>query len=61
MTIPTQPDVVRRHVDDALGRGGRAGVGGSDAVGERYIQPTVLADVPEDSVCDRPRRPSARP
>ncbi len=49
MTLPTQVDVVRRHIDDALSRGATAVVGGRDAVGERFIQPTVLTDVPEDS------------
>ncbi|HUK70388.1 MAG TPA: aldehyde dehydrogenase family protein [Streptosporangiaceae bacterium] len=49
MTMPTQSGVIRRHIADALARGGRAVVGGSDAVGERYVQPTVLLDVPEDS------------
>jgi aldehyde dehydrogenase (NAD+) len=54
MTMPSQVDVVRRHVDDAIARGGRAVVGGPTAVGERYVQPTVLVDVPEDSeaVCE---------
>ena len=50
MTMPSQVDVVRRHVDDALARGGRAVVGGEDAIGERFVQPTVLVDVPEDSL-----------
>ena len=49
ITMPAQVDVIRRHVDDALARGGRALVGGSDAVGDRWVQPTVLVDVPEDS------------
>jgi aldehyde dehydrogenase (NAD+) len=49
ITMPGQLDVIRRHIDDALARGGRAVVGGADAVGERYVQPTVLVDVPEDS------------
>lgn len=49
MTMPSQLDVVRRHIDDALARGGRAVVGGGDAVGDAYVQPTVLVDVPEDS------------
>jgi len=54
MTMPSQLDVVRRHVDDALGRGGRALVGGAEAVGDRFVEPTVLVDVPEDSeaVCE---------
>lgn len=49
ITMPEQREVIERHVQDALARGGRALVGGADAVGERYVQPTVLVDVPEDS------------
>ena len=49
MTQPRQVEVVRRHIDDALARGGRAVVGGPEAVGERFVQPTVLTDVPPDS------------
>lgn len=49
MTMPRQLDVVRRHVADALARGGQAVVGGAEAVGDRFAQPTVLVDVPEDS------------
>ncbi len=50
MTMPAQAGVIRRHIADALARGGTALAGGLDAVGERYVQPTVLVDVPEDSV-----------
>ncbi len=53
MTMPGQLDVVRRHIADALQRGGTALIGGTDAIGDRYIQPTVLVDVPEDSVAVR--------
>jgi aldehyde dehydrogenase (NAD+) len=49
ITMPKQLEVIRRHVADALARGGRALVGGADAVGERFVQPTVLVDVPEDA------------
>ncbi|HET9140700.1 aldehyde dehydrogenase family protein [Actinophytocola sp.] len=49
ITMPAQLGIIRRHIADALARGGRALVGGSDAVGDRYVQPTVLVDVPEDS------------
>ncbi|WP_216211440.1 aldehyde dehydrogenase family protein [Amycolatopsis aidingensis] len=49
MTMPSQLEVIRRHIADALARGGRALTGGPDAVGERCVQPTVLVDVPEDS------------
>jgi acyl-CoA reductase-like NAD-dependent aldehyde dehydrogenase len=49
MTMPGQVDVVRRHISDALARGGRAVIGGPDSVQPPYIQPVVLVDVPEDS------------
>ncbi|WP_236790498.1 aldehyde dehydrogenase family protein [Amycolatopsis sp. GM8] len=49
ITMPSQLDVIRRHIADGPARGGRALTGGKDAVGERFVQPTVLVDVPEDS------------
>ncbi|TWP38623.1 aldehyde dehydrogenase family protein [Leekyejoonella antrihumi] len=49
MTLPKQIDVIRDHVNDALRRGGRAVLGGAEAVGERFVAPTILVDVPEDS------------
>ena len=49
MTLPSQVEVARRHIEDALSRGGRAVVGGPDAVGDRFVQPTVLTDVPPES------------
>ncbi|TNC26101.1 aldehyde dehydrogenase family protein [Amycolatopsis alkalitolerans] len=47
ITMPAQLEVIRRHIADALAHGGRALTGGK--VGERYVEPTVLVDVPEDS------------
>ncbi|MCW0215135.1 MAG: aldehyde dehydrogenase family protein [Pseudonocardia sp.] len=49
MTLPSQTDVVRRHVADALARGGRAVVGGEDSVRPPFVDPVVIVDVPEDS------------
>ncbi|TDQ05394.1 aldehyde dehydrogenase family protein [Labedaea rhizosphaerae] len=49
ITMPGQLDIIRRHIADALGQGATALVGGADAVGERFVQPTVLVDVPEDA------------
>jgi aldehyde dehydrogenase (NAD+) len=49
ITMPKQLDVIRSHIADALARGGTAVLGGPDAVGERFVQPTILVDVPEDS------------
>jgi aldehyde dehydrogenase (NAD+) len=53
ITMPGQIDIIRRHVQDAVDHGGRALVGGPDAVGDRYVRPTVLVDVPEDSAAVR--------
>ena len=47
ITMPGQVEVIRRHIDDALARGGRALLGGPDAVRPPYVSPTVLVDVPE--------------
>jgi acyl-CoA reductase-like NAD-dependent aldehyde dehydrogenase len=49
ITMPAQVTVIRRHITDALTRGGRALLGGDGAVGNRYVQPTVLVDVPDDA------------
>ena len=49
ITMPSQVDVIKRHVDDAIAHGGRALLGGPVAVGDRFVQPTILVDVPEDS------------
>ena len=53
ITMPAQLEIIKRHIADALARGGRALVGGEGAVGDRYVQPTVLVDVPEDSAAVR--------
>src|SRR6266568_2599054 len=49
ITMPKQLMVIREHIADALTKGGRALLGGVDSVGDRFVQPTVLVDVPEDS------------
>ena len=53
ITMPAQLDTIRRHIDDALARGGRAVLGGSDAVAPPYAHPTILVDVPEDAAAVR--------
>ena len=52
-TMPSQVETVRRHVADALRRGGRAVVGGESSVDVTGIGPTILVDVPEDSAAVR--------
>jgi acyl-CoA reductase-like NAD-dependent aldehyde dehydrogenase len=53
ITMPGQLDVIRRHIDDALAHGGRAVLGGPDAVQPPYVLPTILVDVPSDSAAVR--------
>ncbi|HXH57316.1 aldehyde dehydrogenase family protein [Iamia sp.] len=52
ITMPGQLEVIRSHIADALARGGRALIGGADAVDDRYARPTVLVDVPEDALAN---------
>lgn len=49
MTMPSQLDVVRRHIDAALADGGRAVLGGPESVKAPYVDPVVLVEVPEHS------------
>jgi succinate-semialdehyde dehydrogenase/glutarate-semialdehyde dehydrogenase len=49
ITMPRQLDIIRDHIDDALAKGGRAVLGGAEAVQPPYVSPTVLVDVPADS------------
>jgi acyl-CoA reductase-like NAD-dependent aldehyde dehydrogenase len=49
MTMPRQIDVIRKHLDDALSRGGHAAAGGPEAVDPPYVRPVILTDVPEDA------------
>lgn len=50
---PEQLDIVRHHIDDALGKGARAVLGGADAVHPPFVYPTILVDVPEDALAIR--------
>ena len=53
MTMPSQVEIVRRHVTDALSGGGTALVGGDSAVGETFVEPVVIVDAPESSAAVR--------
>jgi acyl-CoA reductase-like NAD-dependent aldehyde dehydrogenase len=54
ITMPGQLDVIKRHIDDAVARGGKAIIGGPQSVKEPYVEPVILLDVPDDSsaVCE---------
>jgi succinate-semialdehyde dehydrogenase / glutarate-semialdehyde dehydrogenase len=49
ITMPGQVEIIRRHVDDAVERGGTAVLGGTDAVRPPYVAPIVLVGVPDDA------------
>jgi aldehyde dehydrogenase (NAD+) len=49
-TMPSQIKVIQSHIDDAIARGGKALLGGSNSVHAPFVEPVVLADVPEDSL-----------
>ncbi|ASF11990.1 putative aldehyde dehydrogenase [Nocardia brasiliensis NBRC 14402] len=49
MTMPSQIDIVRKHIDDALKNGGTAVLGGPESVKAPFIEPVVLLDVDENS------------
>ncbi|WP_280270972.1 aldehyde dehydrogenase family protein [Nocardia wallacei] len=49
ITMPKQVDIIRRHIEDALARGARLLLGGTAGIRGQFVQPTILADVPEDA------------
>ena len=49
MTLPSQAEVVDKHVADAVARGGQVLAGGPEPVEPPYLRPVVLTDVPEGS------------
>ena len=53
MTMPSQREIVSRHIADALDAGGRAVLGGRDSASSRVCSPVVLVDVPEGSAAVR--------
>jgi acyl-CoA reductase-like NAD-dependent aldehyde dehydrogenase len=49
ITMPSQIAIIKSHIDDAIAKGAKVVMGGSHAVGERFVQPTILTHVPENS------------
>lgn len=49
ITMPSQVEVIKRHLEDAIRRGAHAVVGGLDSVRGTSVDPVVLTDVPEDA------------
>jgi acyl-CoA reductase-like NAD-dependent aldehyde dehydrogenase len=50
ITMPAQLDVIAAHLAAAQADGGQAVLGGTDAVQPPFVAPSVLVDVPEDSI-----------
>jgi succinate-semialdehyde dehydrogenase / glutarate-semialdehyde dehydrogenase len=49
--LPTQIPAIQSHIEDALERGASAAVGGpASSTDGRYLQPTILVDVPADAL-----------
>jgi acyl-CoA reductase-like NAD-dependent aldehyde dehydrogenase len=48
ITMPSQIDIIREHIADALAKGGTAVTGGQ--IDGTLVQPTILTGVPEDSL-----------
>lgn len=48
ITMPSQVDVIRRHIADAVSKGGKVVTGGG--IDGTLVQPTILTGVPEDSL-----------
>jgi acyl-CoA reductase-like NAD-dependent aldehyde dehydrogenase len=49
-TMPSQLKVIKAHIDDAASKGATFLLGGRDAIKGGYVEPVILADVPEDSL-----------
>ena len=50
ITMPAQLDVIAAHLAAAQADGGQAVLGGTDSVQPPFVVPSVLVDVPEDSI-----------
>jgi len=48
ITLPSQVDIIRRHLDDATRKGAKVLVGGADKIDGNAVPPTVLIDVTPD-------------
>jgi aldehyde dehydrogenase (NAD+) len=48
-TMPKQIAIIEGHIKDAIAKGGRVLMGGLDSVRAHYVDPVIIADVPENS------------
>lgn len=50
ITMPSQKNVIREHLEDAIEKGATVMIGGPDTIDEQCVQPTILTHVPENSL-----------
>ena len=50
ITMPSQKNVIREHLEDAIDKGATVMIGGPDTIDEHCVQPTILTHVPENSL-----------
>ena len=48
--MPKQIPIIQSHIDDAIARGAKVLMGGSDSVKAPFVEPVIFCDVPEDSI-----------
>jgi aldehyde dehydrogenase (NAD+) len=48
-TMPKQLEIIRRHVEAAKNAGANILIGDVDSIGDRYVAPVVMANVPEEN------------
>jgi acyl-CoA reductase-like NAD-dependent aldehyde dehydrogenase len=48
--MPKQVPIIQSHIDDAIAKGAKVLMGGSDSVKAPFVEPVILAEVPEDSI-----------
>ena len=49
-TMPKQVPIIQSHIDDAIAKGAKVLMGGSDSVKAPFVEPVILAEVPENSI-----------
>ena len=49
-TMPKQVPIIQSQIDDAIAKGAKVLMGGSNSVKAPFVEPVILAEVPEDSI-----------
>jgi acyl-CoA reductase-like NAD-dependent aldehyde dehydrogenase len=49
-TMPSQIQVIKRNIEDAVAKGGKFSVGSLESIKDAIVEPIIMVDVPEDSL-----------